>query len=39
MIRGTSQEALSDQLGLKLKPNNGSVDVTVVDHLEQPSPN
>jgi uncharacterized protein (TIGR03435 family) len=32
-------EALSDQLGLKLVPQTGPVDVLVIDHIEQPSPN
>ena len=32
-------EALQDQLGLKLVPQTGPVDVLVIDHVEQPSPN
>jgi uncharacterized protein (TIGR03435 family) len=32
-------EALQDQLGLKLVATTGSVDVIVVDHIEDPSPN
>ncbi len=32
-------EALQDQLGLKLIAKTGPVDVLVVDHIEQPSPN
>ena len=32
-------EALKDQLGLKLQPRKGAVDVFVVDHVEQPIPN
>jgi uncharacterized protein (TIGR03435 family) len=31
--------ALQEQLGLKLELGKGSVDVIVVDHIEQPSPN
>jgi uncharacterized protein (TIGR03435 family) len=31
--------ALKDQLGLKLMPQTGPVDVLVVDHVEEPSPN
>jgi len=31
--------ALKDQLGLKLKPTNASIQVLVIDHVEQPSPN
>jgi uncharacterized protein (TIGR03435 family) len=32
-------DALRDQLGLKLEPMTGSVDVLVIDHVEEPSPN
>ena len=32
-------EALKDQLGLKLVPQTGPVDVLVIDHIEEPSPN
>ena len=35
----TFLEALKEQLGLKLVPQTGPVDVLVVDHVEQPSPN
>ena len=35
----TFLEALRDQLGLKLVPQTGPVDVIVVDHVEQPSEN
>ncbi|HET9401787.1 MAG TPA: TIGR03435 family protein [Candidatus Acidoferrales bacterium] len=31
--------ALQDQLGLKLKPSKGPVQVIVIDHLEHPGPN
>ena len=31
--------ALEEQLGLKLKAQTGSLDVVVVDHVEEPSPN
>ena len=36
---GTFREALKDQLGLKLEPQNGPVEVLIIDHIEQPSPN
>jgi uncharacterized protein (TIGR03435 family) len=32
-------EALKDQLGLKLEATKGTVDVLVVDHVEEPTPN
>ena len=32
-------QALRDQLGLKLEPTRGPVDVLVIDHVEQPSEN
>jgi uncharacterized protein (TIGR03435 family) len=35
----TFLEALKDQLGLKMVPTTGPVDVLVVDHVEEPSPN
>jgi uncharacterized protein (TIGR03435 family) len=35
----TFLEALEEQLGLKLKPAVAPMDVLVIDHLEQPSPN
>jgi uncharacterized protein (TIGR03435 family) len=35
----TVLEALNEQLGLKLERTTGPVDVLVVDHIEQPSPN
>ena len=35
----TFLEALKEQLGLKLDPQTGPVDIIVVDHVEQPSEN
>ena len=35
----TFMEALKEQLGLKLEPQKGPVDVIVIDHVEQPSEN
>jgi len=35
----TFTEALQDQLGLKLTPQTGPVDVLVIDHVEKPSAN
>jgi len=35
----TFLEALKDQLGLKLVPETRPVDVLVIDHVEEPSPN
>ena len=37
--RPTFLEALKEQLGLKLESQTGPVDVIVVDHIEEPSPN
>ena len=31
--------ALQEQLGLKLDPGRGYVDVIIIDHVEKPSPN
>ena len=33
------EDALKDQLGLKLKPTHAVVPILVIDHIEQPSPN
>lgn len=35
----TFLEALKEQLGLKLESTTGPVDVLVIDHIEEPSPN
>jgi uncharacterized protein (TIGR03435 family) len=35
----TFLEALKDQLGLKLVPQTGPIDILVIDHIEQLSPN
>jgi uncharacterized protein (TIGR03435 family) len=35
----TFLEAVKEQLGLKFEPTAGPVDVLVVDHIEEPSPN
>jgi uncharacterized protein (TIGR03435 family) len=35
----TLQEAMKDQLGIKLEPTTGLVDVLVIDHVEEPLPN
>jgi bla regulator protein blaR1 len=35
----TFEEALRDQLGLKLKPARAAVETLVIDHVEEPSPN
>jgi uncharacterized protein (TIGR03435 family) len=39
MTGPTFLEALNEQLGLKLVPQTGPVDVLVLDHVEEPSPN
>lgn len=36
---GTFREALKNQLGLKLKPEKGPVQVLVIDHVERPTAN
>jgi len=36
---GTFREALKNQLGLKLEPAKGPVQVLVIDHVEQPTVN
>lgn len=33
------EEALKNQLGLKLKPTKAPIQILVIDHVEQPSPN
>ena len=35
----TFVEALKDQLGLKLVPETGPVNVLIIDHIEEPTPN
>jgi uncharacterized protein (TIGR03435 family) len=35
----TFLEALREQLGLKLESQTGPVDVLVIDHVEEPTPN
>ena len=39
MTGPTFLEALKEQLGLKLVSQTGPVDVLVLDHVEEPSPN
>lgn len=34
-----SAEEIANQLGLKLEPSQGQVEVLVIDHIERPSPN
>ncbi len=36
---GTFLQALKSQLGLKLRPEKGPIEVLVIDHVEPPSPN
>jgi uncharacterized protein (TIGR03435 family) len=36
---GTFRDALKSELGLKLVPQDGPVQVLVIDHIEQPTPN
>jgi uncharacterized protein (TIGR03435 family) len=36
---GTFRQALKNQLGLKLEPAKGPVQVLVIDHVEQPTAN
>jgi uncharacterized protein (TIGR03435 family) len=36
---GTFREALKNQLGLKLEPKKGPVQVLVIDHVERPTAN
>jgi uncharacterized protein (TIGR03435 family) len=35
----TLLEAITDQMGLKLVPDKGPVEIYVLDHVERPSPN
>ncbi len=32
-------KALQEQLGLKLEPTKGPVDILIIDHIEEPTPN
>jgi bla regulator protein BlaR1 len=36
---GPSAASIADQLGLKLEPAKGQVEMLVIDHVERPSPN
>jgi bla regulator protein BlaR1 len=36
---GSSPDSIAHQLGLKLEPSKGQVEILVIDHVERPSPN